>query len=467
MSDREEPGFDPSDWLEKQFAEADADEPTSPPTAPQPPAAPEPPAVPPAPAVPPVVPPTPYVPQDPGVSPSPVIPSAPTIPPASPASAGGFTWGLTPGADPSSEPVMPPAAPAEPAAPAIPSFDPTIAFPQPAQPVPTAEPTIPAEPVIAEPAPTVFPPTIAFSSDAPEADLPPAPPVAGDAPTTALEPAPWEPWQSRPIDPALEGVTEIIEAEIVGVDSPEGESNPTPGLDDLFGDGQFRDYGDEPIITGPPPPAGPKPPRAAKGERAPVSRVQKVLLWVAGGLVAALALVALFVVGTRLPALLGPAPALTPSPTPTPTPTLIVLPAGPLAPGEYQWDELLGGECLDPFESAWQDRYTVVDCATPHPAQMTARGRFEDALGTPFPGAEELQKRINLLCTAATVINYQVASTAIDIQVSASFPVDEADWDSGNRTYFCFVNRSSGENLTASVAVPQPAVTLTPAPVAP
>jgi hypothetical protein len=290
--------------------------------------------------------------------------------------------------------------------------------------------------------------------------------VSGDAPTTAIEPAPWEPWQSRPVDPALEGVTEVIEAEIVGVDPPEGESNPTPGLDDLFGDGQFRDYGDEPIITGPPPPSA-RPPRAAKGERAPIPRVQKVLLWVAGGLVAALALVALFVVGTRLPALLGPAPALTPSPTPTPTPTLIVLPAGPLAPGEYQWDELLGGECLDPFESAWQDRYTVVDCATPHPAQMTARGRFEDPVGTPFPGTEELQKRINLLCTAATVINYQVAATAIDIQVSASFPVDEDDWDAGNRTYFCFVNRASGENLTASVAVPQPAVTLTPAPVAP
>ena len=44
-----------------------------------------------------------------------------------------------------------------------------------------------------------------------------------------------------------------------------------------------------------------------------------------------------------------------------------------------------------------------------------------------------------------------------DIQVSASFAADEADWEDGNRTYFCFVTRSSGQELTESVAVPQTA----------
>lgn len=438
MTDRDDPGFDPSDWLAKQFGEPEepetlGDGPTPSKAAPADP--------PPASTIP-----------DPAV-PLPTLGGSPA--PEPPVAAGGFSWGLTPGSDSAATPgsPVPPVPSGAPEAPPGPELPPASPYSS----SPITAPALPEQPV--------YPPTAALPPDA--TVFPAAPPLSPtDAPTTALEPAPWEAWQSRPLDPALDGMTEVIEAEIVGIDPPDGESNPTPGIDDLFGDGRFHDYGDEPIISGPPP-AGPKPPRAAKGERAPVSRTQKVLLWVAGGLVAALALVALFLVGTRLPALLGPAPALTPSPTPTPSPSIVILPAGPLEPGEYQWDELLGGECLDPFESAWQDRYTVVDCATPHPAQMVARGRFEDAPGTPFPGAEELQKRINLLCTAASVINYQVAATAIDIQVTASFPVDEDDWDSGNRTYFCFVDRASGEKLTASVAIPQPAVTLTPAPVAP
>jgi hypothetical protein len=409
MTDRNDPGFDPSDWLARQFGEEEAAEEEQAPSTPEPPRAPEPPGVPP---------------QPPGPS-------------------GGFSWGLTPGAEesPAAPPPPPPAA-LPPASPALPTAPPA--------PLPTA-------PSIATPPPVSAP-----------TDLPVAAPITPDAPTIAfadqaVEPAPWEPWQARPVDEALAGADDVIEAEIVGLDDPPGESNPSPGIDDLFGDTAFRDYGDEPIVSGPPP-SGPKPPRAPKGERAPLPRAQKALLWVAGSLVAALALIALFLLGTRLPAALGPAPVLTASPTPSPTPSIIVIPAGPLPPGEYQWDELLGGECLDSFESAWQDRYTVVDCGMPHPAQMVARGRFEDAPGTAYPGVEELQTRINLLCTSATVINYQVAATALDIQVSASFPVDEEDWDEGNRTYFCFVDRASGENLTASVAVPQPAVTITPTP---
>ena len=453
MTDRDDPGFDPSEWLARQFGndeQKDAQE-----EAPEPPASAPPPVVTPPVAAPPVVPPPPA--GDPFRT---AMPSDPPAPPS--ASGGGFSWGLTPGAD---EPVPAPSPSPEPS-----TLPPSAEPPLPAMPVGEPAPPMPTPPAQATPP---FPP-LGEPTAEPIADVPPTaafPAGSADAPTIAfpgqaVEPAPWEPWQSRPVDEALAGTDDVIEAEIVGLDEPAGESNPTIGIDDIFGETAFRDYGEEPIVSGPPPGA-PKPPRAPKGERAPLARTQKVLLWVAGSLVAALALVALFILGTRLPAALGPAPVLTASPTPTPTPSIIVIPAGPLPPGEYQWDELLGGECLLPYESAWQDRYTVVDCSTPHPAQMVARGRFEDAPGVPFPGAEELQKRINLLCTSAAVINYQVAATAIDIQVAASFPVDETDWDEGNRTYFCFVNRASGENLTASVAVPQPAVTITPTPPTP
>jgi hypothetical protein len=275
-----------------------------------------------------------------------------------------------------------------------------------------------------------------------------------------LETVPQSQWMPTPLDYSLEGMTEVIEAEIVGLATPEGEGAPASALDSLFGDTQFRDYEGEPLIpsssvvrvSG-----GPKPP---KGPHEPIPKVQKILMWVAGGLVAALALVALFLLGTKL----TPAPAVVVEPSPTPTPSFVVLPLGPVDPGEYQWDALLGGECLSPWESAWQDRYTVVDCTTPHPAQMVYRGIFDDEEFATYPGLEELQKRINVLCTPSTIINYAAAGSAKDVQVEASFAVDATDWDDGNRTYFCFVTRSTGEDFTASVAVPQVAPTPTPVP---
>jgi hypothetical protein len=480
--------LDPSDWLASQFGDD-----SKPPTAPVPPV---PPVVPPAPvppapaptAVPPAVPPVPPV-VVPPLSAPPVVPPAAAPPVAPPAGGAPFQWGLTPGAEvpvvpaapPPAAPEPPSAAPAQepPAAPEPPVAPQPPIVPGPPAPAPAAPPILPDPPVIPQPTlPPYEPPAPTPSADAPTrafslddaTQVFPAPSAVG-APVgepqgQELEQRPWDPWQAQPVDASLDGVTEVIEAEIVGLESPEGESNPTPApssIDDLFGDSQFRDYEGEPLLSGPPggppggPPAGPPPPteQGPKPPRAPIPRVQKILMWIAGGLVAVLALIALFLLGSRLASTTGPAPALSPSPSATPTAMPTALPAGPLPPGEYQWDELLGGECLDPFESAWQDRYTVVDCAVPHPAQMVFRGQFPDAPDAAYPGVDELNKRIDLLCTAPTVINYQVAGTAQDIQVAASFAATAEQWDAGDRTFFCFANRASGESLTASIAVPQ------------
>ncbi|MGX5681639.1 septum formation family protein [Schumannella luteola] len=477
MSDKDKDELDGSDWLSSQF-DTDAT-----PTQPEPPAAPVPP-VPPAPPVPPVrptvpvPPPAPVPPVLPPVAPpvAPTVTPPPVAPsPAAPSAGAPFQWGLTPGDTvPAPAAPVPPATPEPPVAPAppaapqppvapVPPVSPPIlpdppVIPQPtlpsylppaetpAPPVPPQEPGIPAPP----------PPTQAFPVDATQA-FPVDPPTQA-FPGQDMEPRPWDPWQAQPVDSSLDGVTEVIEAEIVGLEPPVGESNPTPtpsSMDDLFGESSFQEYDSDQLFSGPPPapPQGPKPP---KGQRAPISKTQKILIGVALGLVAILALLALFLVGQRL-ASTAPAPAVTTSPSPTPSATATAgpLPVGPVAPGEYQWNELLGGECLSPYESAWQDRYTVVDCTTPHPAQMVYRGTFPDDSTVAYPGVEELTKRINLLCTAPTVINYQIAGTAADIQVTASFAATAEDWDAGDRTFYCFVSRASGENLTASVAQPQ------------
>jgi hypothetical protein len=316
-------------------------------------------------------------------------------------------------------------------------------------------------------------PTAAFDFRAP-----PPPPVDPIRPPVyhAGQALPWE--QPPAFDPALDGATEALGAEFVGMDTPEGESAPTSAIDSLFADDKFEQYTDAPVpvviaktshelVAVPPPVVPPAPP---KGPRGAMPRSQKVLIGVAAALVVVIALAGLFFVGTRVGESM---PAAEPTPTPTATPTPVptepaaapaapVAAVGPVAPGAYTWKQLLGTECLDPFVSAWETEYTVVDCATPHGGQLVYRGRFDESALDAYPGVEALQARMNLLCSSPENIDYAAASKFDDIQISASFAGTEDDWKAGNRNYFCFVNRSSGEPLTASVAMPARAAAVIP-----
>lgn len=344
---------------------------------------------------------------------------------------GAFPWGLTPGGGGET---------AEPVASEPPVYQAPPAYQPPAyEPPPVYQPPVYQPPVV--------------------------PPPSYETPTQAFEHFP-------SLDPAIEGVTEALHPQPVGLPDPVDEGLEASPIDALFGQAAFVEYEEAPIIPPPPrrqPAAGPGQelvavPMAPKPPRAPIPRVQKILMGVAGGLVAALALIALFVLGTRLSsAFPPPAVAASPSPSPSPSASGGPLAIGPVAPGPRAWDELLGGECLDPFESAWQDEYVVMPCTAPHAAQHVFRGVFDDPSGTVYPGLDELQSRINLLCTSPTVIDFAVAGTVLDLQVTASFAVDAEQWDDGDRDYFCFVDRAAGEPLTGSLAVPL-AVPATPAP---
>jgi len=267
-------------------------------------------------------------------------------------------------------------------------------------------------------------------------------------------------WVSPPVDVSLHGAIDAVVAQPVGLEHPPQESAPSSAIDSLFGEKSFQEY-DSTIAAGSAPfgaqqlaigaggvAAPPRPPRP------PLARGQKALIWIAASLVALLALMGLFVVGTQLAPVLSPDPVVTPTPTPSSTIDPFVEILGPVAPGVYRWDELLGTECVDPYTSAWEQDFTVVDCAEPHPAQLVFRGEFTDSVIQPYPGVTELQARMNLLCTAATNIDYPAAQAYGDIQFSASFAGDENEWNAGSRTFFCFVNRSGGEPLTTSVAMP-------------
>ncbi len=183
-----------------------------------------------------------------------------------------------------------------------------------------------------------------------------------------------------------------------------------------------------------------------------MGRTQKTLAIVAGALVVVLALVGVFLLGTKSPGILPQPEAKPVEVEKTPDPVAAPPAVGPVAPGTYAWNELLGTECIEPFASAWEEEFTVVDCATPHTAQLVSRGIFADEAFAPYPESIELQARINLLCTSPTSVNYAAAGALSDVAVSASYPATAEQWDAGEREYFCFLTRSTGEPLTVSLA---------------
>lgn len=401
--------LDPADWLSSQFG---GEGPEKPQRRRGVPAA-QPPEQPAAPQLP--------------VPPPSIVP--PADPPPAP-SGGGFTWGLTPGgAEP--PPLIPPALVPQAPEPWDVGTEPTPVAPAPA---PVSDWDVPTQ------ASPIFRAQDAY-------------PPAATVPFSGAEVVRQEfPGFGVPVDSAMEGVTEVFGAQPIGIGAPEDEGIEVNALDSLFGESKFVEYEDGIIPVLPPRASGGelvvvRP--TAPAERAPISTLQKTLMGVAGGLVAVLLIIVLFLAGQRIAAN-TPAPAVAADPTPTASAGPV---AGPLPPGDYYWDRLLGGECISPFTSPWEDTFTVVDCGQPHPAQLVLKGTFPATDDPAYPGVDALQTLAASLCAVPTVIDYAAAASANDIQVLTSFAADEADWSAGNRTFYCFVNRTGGAEFATSVAV--------------
>lgn len=228
----------------------------------------------------------------------------------------------------------------------------------------------------------------------------------------------------------------------------QGPSGPS-ALDALFEPGQFRDFEPSPIVPRELQAGATAVLRAARN-RPSLTPAQRWLLWAAGVLVAILVLIALFAIGRRLPAMFAaPVPVQVTTPSPTPTEEPVDTTAGPVQPGEHAWDQLRGGECLDPYVSAWEEHYTVVDCGSPHAGQLLIRAQFpgETAPDGAFPGFDALTAQMNLLCTSPEAIDYAAAREYEDIVVEGAHAVTAEEWEDGHTEYFCFLTRSGGEPL--------------------
>lgn len=184
----------------------------------------------------------------------------------------------------------------------------------------------------------------------------------------------------------------------------------------------------------------------------------RVPLAIALAVVAVAVVVALFFAGFALAALFTPkgddsAAAPTPTPTATPTPTPTGPPTGPVPPGTYAWDQLGGGECLDGYTSPWAEEFTVVPCDGAHDAQLVRRGELEGVIGSPYPGESSITEQMTLLCTDPTILDLAAAGQFSWMQWQAAFPPNADEWNKGDRSYYCFFNRSSGEKITGTIVV--------------
>jgi hypothetical protein len=170
--------------------------------------------------------------------------------------------------------------------------------------------------------------------------------------------------------------------------------------------------------------------------------------------VVCLVLAGLFYVGTLLSA--GSGEAAGPSAAPVETETPVAEPTGPQPVGVHAWNTLFGGECIEPFASVWEEEFTVVDCAAPHAAQLVYRGELAGDAAAPFPGEAEVAAQATAMCTADGVIDVGLVAGIPDLQVQAAFPANEEQWTGGERTVYCFANRTGGEPLTGPIAGPGP-----------
>jgi hypothetical protein len=139
-------------------------------------------------------------------------------------------------------------------------------------------------------------------------------------------------------------------------------------------------------------------------------------------------------------------PPAAPSPASAPTITFATTAA---AAGQHPWYELAGGECLSPFDRAWAQDFTVVDCSAAHLAQLSSRGAIES---DGYPGADEAKRIATDQCQSESALDLSAASPYGDVQVQSVYPPDQASWDQGDRYWSCFVTRSGGGTMTGSLA---------------
>jgi HAE1 family hydrophobic/amphiphilic exporter-1 len=138
----------------------------------------------------------------------------------------------------------------------------------------------------------------------------------------------------------------------------------------------------------------------------------------------------------------------------TPTiPTLPTIEVDPRDPGVWSWDELNGGECIEPYADADQDSYTVVACSDPHTAQLVRVGDLRTDAGIPvYPGDSAVGPVATGECYATGIIKASAYATYPTLLSDVRYPTSQTQWNKGDTFYYCFARNLDLSSITGSVA---------------
>lgn len=283
-------------------------------------------------------------------------------------------------------------------------------------------------------------PTVEFSEVQPE-----APTVPLIQPTASAAPQHVEANPTEALD--------TIDAPTVV--APVSEATPTSsvdGLESLFGESQFSEA-QTALIGAPAPQSSFRPAQTAAPVAAPEAdstpsttrRIglpkNAVTYGIAGGVILLLGIGG-FILGSTLG---GGSAAPAPESTEPATAT------APREPGTWAWNQLFGGECVDPFPGAWAEEFDVVDCSTPHAAQLVAVGDLGVVTGGIYPGADEVGVVADTQCSAQGVLDLATAGEYPNMQISSAYAPTQEEWDAGNTSFYCFVSLADASPITGSV----------------
>ena len=143
----------------------------------------------------------------------------------------------------------------------------------------------------------------------------------------------------------------------------------------------------------------------------------------------------------------------TPSVPTATTPTIPTISVNPRSAGTWSWDELNGGECIEPYTDANQDSYTVVDCDTPHSAQLVRVGDLRKDASIPiYPGDSAIGPVATGECFSSGIIKAAAYATYPSLITDVHYPTSQTQWNKGDTFYYCFAHTFPIANITGSVA---------------
>lgn len=123
----------------------------------------------------------------------------------------------------------------------------------------------------------------------------------------------------------------------------------------------------------------------------------------------------------------------------------------PATPGTRPWGELRGGECIAGFQDAFAEEFQVVGCSSPHNAELLEAQLLSQDPNEAYPGDAAVLAAAREVCDLREVINREVASEYSDLRTTYSYPVNQEQWDAGERGVYCFVSSESGKSFTQSL----------------